>query len=100
MERLKFTNVDDFLESLEMKAKVEPFNSFNTPRVAQLTQRSNQFNLRTARYDEEDIRRICADSRYATFAFYLSDKYGDNGLISVVILKKKPTIPHCSSTPG
>lgn len=89
MERMKFTNVDDFLESLEMKAKVEPFNSFNTPRVAQLTQRSNQFNLRTARYDEEDIRRICADSRYATFAFYLSDKYGDNGLISVVILKKE-----------
>lgn len=89
MERMKFTNVDDFLESLRMKAGVEPFNSFNTPRVAQLTQRSNQFNLRTVRYDEDDIRRIGADSGYATFAFSLSDKYGDNGLISVVILKKE-----------
>ncbi|MDE6098640.1 MAG: HAD-IIIC family phosphatase [Muribaculaceae bacterium] len=86
----QFTNEDDFLKSLQMKATTEEFNPFNTPRVAQLTQRSNQFNLRTVRYNEDDIRAIAGNrDRFATFAFSLNDKYGDNGLISVVILEKK-----------
>ena len=66
------------------------FDDFNTPRVAQLSQRSNQWNLRTIRYDESDIRRLAADGRHACFAFSLGDKFGDNGLISVVILDKQP----------
>jgi FkbH-like protein len=86
----KFTNVDEFLKSLDMKAFVRPFSEFDIPRVAQLSQRSNQFNLRTVRYTEEDIRRIAADPNYVTFAFNLADKFGDNGLIAVVILEKRP----------
>ena len=86
----KFTNEADFLKSLEMKSLVSGFNSFNTPRVAQLSQRSNQFNLRTVRYTEADITAIEADkNRYATFSFTLEDRFGDNGLICVVILEKK-----------
>ncbi len=84
----QYTNVDDFLKSLEMKAFVRPFSEFDIPRVAQLTQRSNQFNLRTKRYTEEEVRAIAADPKYLTFAFNLEDKFGDNGLIAVVILKK------------
>jgi FkbH-like protein len=84
----QFTNENDFLKSLNMVSLVEPFNKFNTPRVAQLTQRSNQFNLRTIRYTEEDIQRISIDSDYITLAFTLEDKFGDYGLISLVILKK------------
>ena len=53
-----FANEHEFLESLGMQATVEPFNTFNTPRVAQLTQRSNQFNLRTVRYSEDDIKQL------------------------------------------
>lgn len=86
----KFTNVDEFLRSLDMKAYVREFREFDVPRVAQLSQRSNQFNLRTVRYTEEDIRRIAADPGYVTFAFNLADKFGDNGLIAVVILQKRP----------
>jgi FkbH-like protein len=85
----KFTNVGEFLKSLDMKAFVRPFSDFDVPRVAQLSQRSNQFNLRTVRYTEEDIRRIAADPNYVTFAFNLADKFGDNGLIAVVILEKR-----------
>jgi FkbH-like protein len=85
----KFTNVDDFLRSLDMKSYVRPFREFDVPRVAQLSQRSNQFNLRTVRYTEEDIRRIASDPEYVTFAFNLSDKFGDNGLIAVIILHKR-----------
>jgi FkbH-like protein len=84
----QFTNENDFLKSLNMVSLVEPFNAFNTPRVAQLTQRSNQFNLRTIRYTEDEIQIIANDPTYITMAFSLSDKYGDYGLISLIILKK------------
>jgi FkbH-like protein len=85
----KFTNEDDFLVSLNMLSLVESFNKFNTPRVAQLSQRSNQFNLRTVRYTDSDIEKLGLNSDYFTFAFTLEDKFGDNGLICVVILKKE-----------
>ncbi len=85
----KFTNEDDFLKNLEMVSTVEPFNKFNTPRIAQLSQRSNQFNLRTIRYSEADIDRISNSRDYATFSFTLEDKFGDNGLICAVILQKE-----------
>ena len=84
-----FTNEADFLKSLNMVSEVKGFDSFNTPRVAQLSQRSNQFNLRTVRYTEEDIKRLSEDDKYACFSFTLEDKFGDNGLIAVVILEKK-----------
>ncbi len=84
-----FTNEADFLKSLDMVSEVKGFDAFNTPRVAQLSQRSNQFNLRTIRYTEADITRIQESEDYATFSFTLSDKFGDNGLICVVILKKE-----------
>lgn len=83
-----FTNEADFLKSLNMVSEVKGFNKFNTPRVAQLSQRSNQFNLRTVRYTEDQITAIEKNEKYATFAFTLEDKFGDNGLIAVIIMKK------------
>lgn len=92
-ERVKahqqFTNEDDFLKNLEMVSNVESFNKFNTPRIAQLSQRSNQSNLRTIRYTEADIEKISKSQDYGTFSFTLEDKFGDNGLICVIILKKE-----------
>ncbi len=85
----KFTNEVDFLKSLNMLSLIEPFNKFNTPRVAQLSQRSNQFNLRTIRYSEKDIEVLATSNNHYTFAFSLEDKFGENGLICVVILEKK-----------
>jgi len=82
-----FTDVDDFLKSLNMKSIVEPFNRFNIPRIAQLSQRSNQFNLRTIRYTEADVEKISNSELYHTLSFDLKDKFGDNGLICVIILK-------------
>ena len=85
----KFTNEDDFLKSLNMLSLVESFTKFNIPRVAQLSQRSNQFNLRTVRYTDADIDRLVLLDNYFTFAFTLEDKFGDNGLICVIVLKKE-----------
>jgi FkbH-like protein len=84
-----FINEDEFLTSLNMVSMVDPFNTFNQPRVAQLSQRSNQFNLRTIRYTEADIEIIAKDQNNFSFSFTLEDKYGDNGLICVVILKNE-----------
>ena len=83
-----FDNENDFLKNLKMLSNVQDFNSFSIPRVAQLSQRSNQFNLRTIRYTEEDIRNIVESSKFKTFFFTLEDKYGDNGIISAIILEK------------
>ena len=84
-----FTNEDDFLQSLNMVSLVETFNKFNTPRVAQLSQRSNQFNLRTVRYTETDIEKSIISKDIFSFSFSLEDKFGDNGMICVIILKKE-----------
>lgn len=83
-----FANEGEFLQSLGMISVVEGFTVFNIPRVAQLSQRSNQFNLRTIRYTDSEIESLGKDDRYACFTFTLEDRFGDNGLICVVILQK------------
>lgn len=83
-----FTNEADFLKSLNMISTVSGFTKFNTPRVAQLSQRSNQFNLRTIRYTEADITAMADNPDVIDLSFTLEDKFGDNGLIAVIIMKK------------
>ncbi|MBE6256756.1 MAG: HAD-IIIC family phosphatase [Prevotella sp.] len=84
-----FTNEADFLKSLDMVSTVSGFTKFNTPRVAQLSQRSNQFNLRTIRYTEADITAMAENPEVIDLSFTLEDKFGDNGLIAVIIMKKQ-----------
>jgi FkbH-like protein len=86
-EREKFVDLGDFLRSLEMRMVVRPFLPFNFPRIAQLTQRSNQFNLRTVRYTVQHIASLADSSAHVTLTFEMNDRFGDNGLISVVILE-------------
>ena len=86
-----FTNEEDFLKSLNMVSTVDGFTKFNTPRVAQLSQRSNQFNLRTVRYTDADIEVLANDPNVIDLSFTLEDKFGDNGLIAVVIMKPLDT---------
>lgn len=82
-----FTNEADFLQSLNMVSVVSGFTKFNIPRVAQLSQRSNQFNLRTVRYTEADVAAMADNPDVIDLSFTLEDKFGDNGLIAVVIMK-------------
>lgn len=85
----EFVSIDDYLINLEMVGEAKPFEPVRYSRIAQLTQRSNQFNLRTIRYTEADIERIANDDNYLTIYYTLKDKFGDHGLVSVVILEKK-----------
>ena len=87
---ITFESIDDYLSSLKMVGTCKVFEPGRYPRIAQLTQRSNQFNLRTVRYTENDIRRIAESKEFIPLFFTLSDKFGEYGIIAVVILKKKP----------
>ncbi|MCR5667220.1 MAG: HAD-IIIC family phosphatase [Eubacterium sp.] len=80
-----FTNYKDYLASLKMKAVIKPFESVYMARIAQLTNKSNQFNLTTRRYSQEEIESIAADDRYITLYGSLEDCFGDNGVVSIVI---------------
>ncbi|GAI03667.1 unnamed protein product, partial [marine sediment metagenome] len=86
--KTNFSSIDDYLKNLNMIAEVAEFDDYHTPRIAQLTQRSNQFNLRTKRYTEQDISEIRKSNQYITRYFKLEDKFGEYGLIGIVILKK------------
>ena len=85
-----FQSYDDYLANLQMKATVAPFDKFHYPRIAQLTQRSNQFNLRTVRYTEAEVDALAKDDSHIGLYFTLKDRFGDYGLISVVVLDKQP----------
>jgi len=80
-----FVNYHDYLLSLEMKAIIEKFEPLYMARIAQLTNKSNQFNLTTKRYTQEEIESCAADENTITLYGKLSDKFGDNGVVSVVI---------------
>jgi FkbH-like protein len=91
-EREKFVDEADFLRSLEMRASIQAFSRFQFPRIAQLTQRSNQFNLRTVRYTEKQIEALAEAADKRTFAVELRDRFGDYGLISVIILERREEV--------
>lgn len=85
----QFASYEDYLESLGMLACAAPLDAFRIPRAAQLTQRSNQFNLRTVRYTEAEMEAVASNPEYLTLYFTLEDNFGDYGLIGVVILHKQ-----------
>jgi FkbH-like protein len=80
-------NMDDFLRGLEMSVAYGPFRSVDMARVAQLIGKTNQFNLTTRRHSLEDVAKLAATDRCVTLQFRLEDKFGDNGLVSVMILR-------------
>lgn len=82
-----FTNYEDYLYSLKMKAEIEKFKPIYYERISQLTNKSNQFNLTTKRYTLADIESIAESPEYITLYGKLSDIFGDNGVVSVVIGK-------------
>jgi FkbH-like protein len=82
-----YTTVAEFLQSLEMRIVVSRFDPFHLPRIAQLIQRSNQFNLTTRRHNEAECARMMSNPSIIPLYVKLSDRIGDHGLISVVILE-------------
>ncbi len=84
----RFESYDEYLKSLEMTAVIDSFNSIDFQRITQLTNKSNQFNLTTKRYTQTEIESVAEDENYITLCGRLSDKFGDNGIVSLVIGRK------------
>ena len=83
-----FADYGDYLKSLDMKAQIKPFEEIYMSRIAQLTNKSNQFNLTTKRYTQSEIEEVSKSNDYIEIYGKLEDKFGDNGVVSVVIGKK------------
>lgn len=81
-----FTNMEDYLRSLEMKLQIRQVTDVTLSRVAQLTQKTNQFNLTMRRYTEDDIKKMLADGAHI-WTLSVTDKFGDYGLTGVLIIK-------------
>lgn len=80
-----FKDYGEYLGSLQMKAVIGSFESVYMARIAQLTNKSNQFNLTTHRYTQTEIETIAASEDYITLYGKLEDRFGDNGVVSVII---------------
>jgi FkbH-like protein len=80
-----FGDISEYLKSLDMEMIWGPFDSLSLPRVTQLINKTNQFNLTTRRYSEEDARRFAADPKAVTLRCRLTDRFGDNGIIGIII---------------
>lgn len=80
-----FGSYEEYLISLEMNAKITDFEPIFLQRIVQLTNKSNQFNLTTRRYQLSEMEEIAKDGRYIRLCGSLSDRFGDNGIVSIVI---------------
>ena len=79
-------SIEDYYRGLEMRADVAPANDLTVPRIAQLTQKTNQFNLTTRRYSDQQIRELIA-SGCLVYSLDLDDRFGKNGIVGVLILR-------------
>jgi FkbH-like protein len=80
-------NLERYFESLEMVVQIRPADRVSIPRLAQLTQKTNQFNMTSRRYSDEEIARLAAGETSEVLGLRLSDRYGDSGLVGVGILR-------------
>ena len=80
-----------YLRGLEMRLIVKPFDRVGLQRIVQLINKSNQFNLTTRRYTEEDVMAAMADAEAFGLQLRLLDRFGDNGVIAIVIGRLQPT---------
>lgn len=89
-----FADYGAYLDSLAMKATIRPFEPLYLQRIAQLTNKSNQFNLTTLRCSEEDIRAMSTDPAWLCLYGKLEDRFGDNGVVTVVAGQQEGALLH------
>jgi FkbH-like protein len=85
-------NLDDFLSQLNIRINIRKADPFTIPRIAQLVLKTNQFNLTTKRFQEEEILKFYKDKTMLVGCAQTADKFGDNGITGVFIIKKNPDL--------
>lgn len=88
-EQGKFVSVEEYLSSLELSITVHPARGDELPRVAQLTQKTNQFNLTTRRYSPPQIESFAADANWSMISLHVRDRFGDLGLTGVFMARRE-----------
>lgn len=86
----RFESVEDYLKSLELRIRVDWGAEVPVSRAAQLSQKTNQFNLTTRRYTEADIQRMLDDGEHLVATFAVSDRFGDYGVAGLLIIRQAP----------
>jgi len=89
IEKVKYNSIDEYLSSLELNVSVLWGGEVPIARACQLTQKTNQFNLTTKRYTEVELQCMLNSDSYIMATFSVQDKYGDYGVVGLVILKRK-----------
>lgn len=86
----KIQSIEEFLQSLEITAEIKYGNEFSLSRITSLVNRTNQFNLTTKRYTEKEVKEIHEDTdQYLLYTLRVRDKFGDEGIVGVAIIKKE-----------
>ena len=93
-QQASFTDYGEYLDSLQMRAIIKPFETMYMERIAQLTNKTNQFNLTTKRFIQAEIEAMTMDRNYITLYGKLEDKFGDNGVVAVTIGEIKGNTCH------
>jgi FkbH-like protein len=81
------TSKEDFYRGLEQAVEIAPVNAQTLARVSQLTQKTNQFNLTTRRYTEQQIAEMAASPAWRVWSLRVKDRYADNGLVALAIAR-------------
>jgi FkbH-like protein len=82
-------SLTEYYQSLQMRAQIALADSFSIPRIAQLTQKTNQFNLTTRRYTDADIRAFAGQPDAIVLSLHLRDRFSDQGIVGVMILRQR-----------
>jgi FkbH-like protein len=90
----KFQTKEDFFRYLEQEADLDPVNDLTLARVAQLTQKTNQFNLTTRRYTEQQIAEMISHPDWHVFSIKVRDRFGDHGLVGAAIVRDRGESDH------
>jgi FkbH-like protein len=85
----KVGDFNEFLKQMNIEVNLQKANSFSIPRISQLTLKTNQFNLTTKRYQEEEISKFSSSEDKIVECVQVSDKFGDNGITGTYIIEKK-----------
>ncbi|MFH0734095.1 MAG: HAD-IIIC family phosphatase [bacterium] len=84
----EYANIDDYLSSLQLKMTILKNDYSIIPRMSQLSQKTNQFNLTNNRYTEIDIKNFLQNELFDVFAISIEDKYGKSGIVGLIIINK------------
>jgi FkbH-like protein len=89
-----YASYGEYLQALAMEAEIVPFRSADMERIAELTNKTNQFNLTTRRYSLAQLTDVAGSSGYLTLSGRLRDRFGDNGIVSIIIGRREQAVLH------